>query len=259
MRTKIVAGNWKMNPNRETAVALVKSIADLYAASAKDIRSTIVICPPFLYLSECKDLLKSTPLLHLGAQNCHTETKGAYTGEISAEMLASVGAEYIIIGHSERRLYFGEDAQFLNGKVKACLSAGLTPIFCCGESLKEREAKNHFEVVESQIKEALFGMSPVDFPKIILAYEPVWAIGTGLTATPEQAQEMHHFIRNLIGQQYGTDLAEKVAILYGGSCNAANANELFSQPDVDGGLIGGASLKAADFLAIINAATQNMK
>lgn len=259
MRTKVVAGNWKMNTTLEAASALVKDIAERYTQHKDPLQTKIILCPPFLYIPGCKEILRDLPALHIGAQNCHNETKGAYTGEISAEMLASAGAEYIIIGHSERRMYFGETSALLKKKVQACLAAGLTPIFCCGEQLQERESGNHFAVVGAQITEALLDLEQQDFKKIILAYEPVWAIGTGLTASPAQAQEMHQFIRNLTGKTFGAAVAEETIILYGGSCNAANAEELFSQKDVDGGLIGGASLKGGDFFTIIKAAHQTMQ
>jgi triosephosphate isomerase (TIM) len=259
MREKIVAGNWKMNNDLTSGLKLTSEIIEL--TTHDEILKNqpglkIIICPPFILLPGCAEILKDNPSICLGAQNCHSEEKGAYTGEVSTIMLKSAGAEYVIIGHSERRMYFLEDNIFLNNKTKAALKAGLTPIFCCGEVLKERESGDQFKTVETQIRESIFSFSKEEFSKIIIAYEPVWAIGTGVTATKEQAQEMHAYIRELISKQYGTTIAENAIILYGGSCNAANASELFSQPDVDGGLIGGASLKAADFIEIAHAAAK---
>jgi triosephosphate isomerase (TIM) len=259
MRKKIVAGNWKMNNDLTSGLKLVSEITEL-AAHDEFLKNQpgikMIICPPFMLLPGCAEILKNNSLIHLGAQNCHSEEKGAYTGEVSAIMLQSAGAEYVIIGHSERRMYFLEDYIFLNNKTKAALKTGLTPIFCCGEVLKERNSGLQFKIVETQLRESIFSFSREEFSKIIIAYEPVWAIGTGVTATKEQAQEMHAYIRELISRQYGNDVAENAIILYGGSCNAANAGELFSQPDVDGGLIGGASLKAADFIEIARAAAK---
>lgn len=255
MRKKLVAGNWKMNNDRDGALALITDIVKRYRGFENEINAGVVLCPPFLYLQTCVELLKDLPGLKTGAQNCHSEAKGAFTGEVSAPMLAALGVSHVIIGHSERRMYFGEDAAFLKAKVIAALAAGLTPIFCCGEVREERESGRHFDVVEHQLTASLFGLSSADFQRIIIAYEPVWAIGTGLTATRQQAQEMHQFIRSLVNVKY-SKLAEETIVLYGGSCNAANAAELFSQPDVDGGLIGGASLKADDFMEIIKAASQ---
>ncbi len=254
MRRKIVAGNWKMNNTPDAARALITELSAHYRTRQHEIDADIVLCPPFLYVQTCSELLTALPGIKTGAQNCHSEISGAFTGEVSAAMLAAAGASHVIIGHSERRAYFNEDPDFLKAKVVAALTAGLTPIFCCGEIKAERESARHFEIVAHQLTASLFGLSASDFKKVIIAYEPVWAIGTGLTATPEQAQEMHHFIRNLIKAKYG-DLAEQSIILYGGSCNASNAAVLFSQTDVDGGLIGGASLKAHDFMEIIMAAS----
>ena len=189
----------------------------------------------------------------VGAENCADKASGAYTGEVSAEMVASTGAKYVILGHSERRAYYGETVAILEEKVKLALANGLTPIFCIGEVLEEREAGKHFEVVDAQIKESLFDLSAEDFGKIVLAYEPVWAIGTGKTASPEQAQEIHAFIRSIVANKYGKEIADNTSILYGGSCKPSNAKELFSNPDVDGGLIGGAALKVSDFKGIIDA------
>ncbi len=254
MRQKIVAGNWKMNQTIDTAGTLLNEIVALHAQLEHSSKVTTVICPPYLVIPSCAQLLSGKDGIFCGAQNCHNEDKGAYTGEISAEMIATAGSQYVILGHSERRMYFKEDAIFLKKKVQACLSHNLIPIFCCGEIQAERESGKHQEVVEAQIREALFSFTADEMLMLVIAYEPVWAIGTGLTASPAQAQEMHHFIRSILQKQYGSAVAEAIPILYGGSCNAANAEELFSQADVDGGLIGGASLKSADFIAIISAA-----
>lgn len=247
-RTQIVAGNWKMNKSYQEGRDLVKSIVEKLQPSD----TKVIMCTPFIHLNSVAASIKDISNLHLGAQNCHQAASGAYTGEISAAMLQSVGAEYVIIGHSERRKYFGESDELLAEKVQAVLGAGLLPIFCCGEELGIREAGTQNELVAKQLEAALFGLSEEDFAKVVIAYEPVWAIGTGKTATPEQAQEMHAHIRSLIAGKYGDERADLTTILYGGSAKPHNAKELFSQPDVDGGLIGGASLKADDFVAIVN-------
>lgn len=212
-----------------------------------------IVIPPFVYISEAKHILNKSSF-KVGAQNCHQEESGAFTGEVSAEMLQSVGCDYVLVGHSERRQYNNEDTELLKKKTHAALEAGLTPIFCVGESLEERKGNKHFQVIESQIKDSLFSLDQNAFDKLILAYEPVWAIGTGETASPEQAQEIHNFIRKTISDKYGEESASIMRILYGGSCKPMNAKELFSKEDVDGGLIGGASLKSEDFLAIVSAA-----
>ncbi len=248
MRTKIVAGNWKMNKSFEEAEDLLFEIAEL-AENDPVTKATVVVCPSFPYLELAGDILEEFNI-GIGAQNCYPEDSGAFTGEVSAAMLSSFNTNFCIVGHSERRSYFHEDHAFLARKVKALLKHDLIPIFCCGEVLQERESGKHFEVVEKQLQESIFDLSADDFSSIVIAYEPVWAIGTGLTASPEQAQEMHAFIRACIARKYDETLADDTTILYGGSCNASNAAELFRQPDVDGGLIGGASLKAADFWQI---------
>ena len=250
MRKQIVAGNWKMNKTFQEADELVNSILEYVKKG--DGTAEVVICPPSLYLELASDQANETTLM-IGAQNVSCNESGAYTGEISAPMLASMGIDYCIIGHSERRKYFNESNEMLSGKVEMVLKHNIAPIFCCGELLPEREKGNHFEVVKEQIEKALFHLSKDDFSKIVLAYEPVWAIGTGVTASSAQAQEMHLYIRELVKGKYGEHVAEETTILYGGSCNAKNANELFSNPDVDGGLIGGASLKAGDFIQIVQA------
>lgn len=255
MRQKIVAGNWKMNKTMPEAIELTASLHDELANIALPAHVKIVLCPPLLYLEKIKNILRllDNSTIGIGAQNCHQADSGAYTGEVSAAMLVSVETQYVILGHSERRTYFGEDNALLNAKTLAALRQGLKVIFCCGENLSEREAEQHTAVVNQQLREGLFELNPEQWQQIIIAYEPVWAIGTGKTATPQQAQAMHNHIRQLIAAQYGNDLAQQTPILYGGSCNAANADELFSCPDIDGGLIGGASLKAKDFTAIIQA------
>ena len=248
MRRNIVAGNWKMNKNFQEADDLINDISDLLDnAKLGDI--DLIVCSPFPYLELVADSSIEKGF-SVGAQNVSEHEKGAYTGEISAEMLASMEVGYCIIGHSERRMYFKETNQQLAKKAENLLENDIFPIYCCGESLSEREAGNHFEVVKQQIEEGIFGFDVDDFSNIVIAYEPVWAIGTGKTATTEQAQEMHAYIRSLIEGKYGKEVAENTSILYGGSCNAKNAKELFANPDVDGGLIGGASLIAEDFIKI---------
>lgn len=250
MKRKIVAGNWKMNTSLQQGIALASEINTLVTEKVHN-DVVVIIAPPFIHLSEINKIVDKKKI-STAAQNCASEPKGAFTGEISAEMIKSTGAGYVIIGHSERRTYFKEDNKTLNRKINLALENELTPIFCCGEQLNEREAGKYFDVVTQQIKEALFVLSEDDFRKIIIAYEPVWAIGTGKTATSEQAQEMHKFIRKIITNKFGNEIAQDTSILYGGSCNPSNAKELFANPDVDGGLIGGASLKAQDFVDIIN-------
>jgi triosephosphate isomerase len=250
MRKKIVAGNWKMNKTYQEGLALASEIANMLQDEGSG-TVEVVVSPPFPYLQAISKLLQGNPQLHLAAQNCHHKESGAFTGEVSAAMLQSVGCEYVILGHSERRQYFREDNQLLEQKVKAAINQGLIPIFCVGESLEERELDNHFKVIAGQLQEGVFHLSNEDFAKVVIAYEPVWAIGTGKTATSEQAQEVHAYIREQIARHYDAEAATNTTILYGGSCNPGNARELFSQPDVDGGLIGGASLKARDFVDIV--------
>ncbi|GHV09592.1 triosephosphate isomerase [Bacteroidia bacterium] len=250
MRKNIVAGNWKMNKNLQEGVALAKELQA--ALSGKKTNCDVVICTPFIHLATVNGVIDGKTV-KLGAENCADKASGAYTGEVSAEMVASTGAKYVILGHSERRAYYGETNAILKEKVKLALANNLIPIFCIGEVLAEREAGKQNTVVKSQIEEGLFDLSAADFGKIVLAYEPVWAIGTGKTATAEQAQEMHAFIRQTLAAKYGATVANETSILYGGSANAGNAKELFSNPDVDGGLIGGASLEVAKFLPIVEA------
>ena len=250
MRKNIVAGNWKMNKNLQEGVALATELNE--ALKGKTVNCDVVIGTPFIHLASVVNAV-DTSKIGVAAQNCADKASGAYTGEVSAEMIASTGAGYVILGHSERRAYYHETAEMLKEKVLLALANGLTPIFCIGEVLAEREAEKHFDVVKSQIEASLFDLSPEDFGKIVLAYEPVWAIGTGKTATAGQAQEMHAFIRRTLAAKYGQEIADNTSILYGGSANASNAKELFSNPDVDGGLIGGASLGVDKFMPIIEA------
>ncbi|MFW6044044.1 MAG: triose-phosphate isomerase [Marinilabiliaceae bacterium] len=250
MRQNIVAGNWKMNKTLQEGVELASELQKKLQANKPNCR--VIIGTPFIHLSEiCKTV--DQDLIGVSAQNCADHESGAYTGEVSAPMVKSTGARYVIIGHSERRTLFHEGDAMLKTKTDLALQNNLTPIFCIGEVLQEREGDRHFEVVKKQVQDALFHLSADDFKKIILAYEPVWAIGTGKTATPGQAQEMHAFIRKIVAEKYGKDVANDTSILYGGSCKPSNAGELFANPDVDGGLIGGASLKVEDFSGIIAA------
>jgi len=248
MRKNIVAGNWKMNKTLQEGIALAKDLNE--ALKQKTVNCDVVICTPFIHLASVAAEIDQTKL-GLGAENCADKKSGAYTGEVSAAMVASTGAKYVILGHSERRQYYGETSEILKEKVALALENNLTPIFCIGEVLAEREAEKHFEVVNTQLKEALFDLSAEDFSKIVIAYEPVWAIGTGKTASSDQAQEIHAVIRQTIAEKYGKEVAENTSILYGGSCKASNAQELFAKPDVDGGLIGGAALTVEDFMGII--------
>jgi triosephosphate isomerase len=251
MRKKIVAGNWKMNTTPAEGVKLAKEVSELYASTGNR-EVNVVLGVPFTHISEVVKAVDPA-LIAVSAQNSAAEEKGAYTGEVSAEMVKASGCAYVILGHSERRAYYHETSAILATKTKLALKNGLTPIFCIGEVLAEREADIHFSVVKTQIEESLFDLSAADFGKIVLAYEPVWAIGTGKTASSAQAQEMHKFIRETLAAKYGQEVADETSILYGGSCKASNAPELFANPDVDGGLIGGASLVASEFLGIVNA------
>lgn len=253
MRKKIVAGNWKMNKTLNEALALASEIAGMVNDEARS-DTVVVLCTPFPYLVPVLRVLGDGSSIAVGAQNCSQHEWGAYTGETSALMLASLKAHYVIIGHSERRQYFGEDGPLLAAKVDAVLRSGLTPIFCCGEPLEVREKGGHQDLVREQVKASLFHLDSTEIKKVVIAYEPVWAIGTGKTATAAQAQEMHAFIRGQLKAKYGDTIASDISILYGGSVNAGNARELFSCPDVDGGLVGGASLKSREFVEIIKAA-----
>jgi triosephosphate isomerase len=250
MRRNIVAGNWKMNKTLQEGLELAKELNG--ALAGKTVNCDVVICTPYIHLASVCAAVDSK-LVGVGAENCADHLSGAYTGEISAPMVASTGAKYVILGHSERRAYYGETNATLKVKTGLALENGLTPIFCVGEVLAERENGTYFDVVKTQLQEALFELSAEDFGKIIIAYEPVWAIGTGKTATPAQAQEIHAFIRQTIADKYGKEVADNTSILYGGSCNASNAKELFANPDVDGGLIGGAALKVETFMPIVEA------
>ena len=250
MRKKIVAGNWKMNKNLQEGIALATELNDILKADKPN--CDVVICTPFIHLASVAGIIDQS-VIGLGAENCADKASGAYTGEVSAEMVKSTGAGYVILGHSERRAYYGETAEILKEKINLALANGLKVIFCIGEVLEERESGKQNEVVEAQLAGSLFDLTAEQFANIILAYEPVWAIGTGKTATAEQAEEMHAFIRGVIAGKFGAEAAENVSILYGGSCKPSNAKEIFSKENVDGGLIGGAALKAADFKGIIAA------
>ena len=250
MRKKIVAGNWKMNLNLQEGIALAKEINE--AMTAEKPNCDVVICTPFIHLASVAQVLNAD-LVGLGAENCADKEKGAFTGEVSAEMVKSTGAQYVILGHSERRQYYGETAEILKEKVQLALKHGLKVIFCCGETLEEREANNQNAVVKAELDGSVFNLTAEEWKNIVLAYEPIWAIGTGKTATSDQAEEMLCYIRSTVAEKYGKEVAEETSILYGGSCKASNAPELFSKPNIDGGLIGGASLKAADFKGIIDA------
>ena len=250
MRKKIVAGNWKMNMNLQEGVALAKELNEVLTAEKPN--CDVVICTPFIHLATVAQFLNQD-VIGLGAENCADKVKGAYTGEVSAEMVKSTGAQYVILGHSERREYYKETPEILKEKVQLALANGLKVIFCIGESLEEREANKQNEVVKAELEGSVFNLSAEDFAKIIIAYEPIWAIGTGKTATAEQAEEIHAYIRSCVADKYGAKVADETSILYGGSCKASNAPELFAKPDIDGGLIGGASLKCADFKGIIDA------
>lgn len=250
MRKKIVAGNWKMNLNLQEGIALAKEINE--AMTAEKPNCDVVICTPFIHLASVAQVLNAD-LVGLGAENCADKEKGAFTGEVSAEMVKSTGAQYVILGHSERRQYYGETAEILKEKVQLALKHGLKVIFCCGETLEERESNRQNAVVKAELDGSVFNLTAEEWKNIVLAYEPIWAIGTGKTATSDQAEEMLCYIRSIVAEKYGKEVAEETSILYGGSCKASNAPELFSKPNIDGGLIGGASLKAADFKGIIDA------
>lgn len=250
MRKNIVAGNWKMNTTLQEGVKLATEVND--ALKSRTPNCDVIICVPFTHLASVKAVIDDSKL-GLGAENCADKAKGAFTGEVSGAMVASTGAKYVILGHSERRQYYHETSEILKEKVALAFENSLTPIFCIGEVLEERENGTYFDVVKKQVEDALFHLSADDFKKIILAYEPVWAIGTGKTATADQAEEIHAFIRKTIADKYGNDVAEEISILYGGSCKPSNAKEIFSKTNVDGGLIGGAALKAEDFMGIVDA------
>ena len=250
MRKKIVAGNWKMNLNLQEGVALAKELNTMLAADKPN--CDVVICTPFIHLATVAGELDAN-VIGLGAENCADKVSGAYTGEVSAAMVKSTGAQYVILGHSERRAYYGETAEILKEKTNLALENGLKVIFCIGEVLEERESGKQNEVVKAQLEGSLFDLTAEQYKNIILAYEPVWAIGTGKTATADQAEEMHAFIRSVIAEKFGNEAAEETSILYDGSCKPSNAKEIFAKANVDGGLIGGAALKVADFKGIIDA------
>ena len=250
MRKNIVAGNWKCNTNLQEGVELAKKV-DALVASEVTADVVVILGVPFTHLAKTVESV-NTVRIGVAAQNCATEAKGAFTGEVSAEMIKSTGASYVIIGHSERREYYAETSETMNKKIALALANGLTPICCCGEHLQIREAGTQIAFVKNQLEETVLKLSPDDFKKLIIAYEPFWAIGTGKTATSEQAQEMHAFIRSIVAEKFGSEIAESISIIYGGSCNEKNAKELFANKDIDGGLIGGASLKAESFIQIIN-------
>ncbi|UII22104.1 triose-phosphate isomerase [Fulvivirga ligni] len=250
MRQKIVAGNWKMNNTLDEGLKLTSEIVNMVSDEVNtDVK--VILAPPFVYLTQVKGLIKDADKISLSAQNCNDNESGAYTGEVAASMLASIGTEYVILGHSERREYFEETNEQLAKKIDLALKNNLKPIFCCGESLEVRENGLFKEFVSNQIEESLFHLGEDELKKVVIAYEPIWAIGTGKTASTEQAQEMHASIRELLAERYGAEIAEEISILYGGSCKPGNAPELFACKDVDGGLIGGASLKSRDFVDII--------
>ena len=248
MRKKIVAGNWKMNKNLQEGVALAKELTEV----VKNPNCGVIICTPFIHLASVAEIVKDSAI-ELGAENCADKEKGAYTGEVSAEMVKSTGAQWVILGHSERREYYNETPEILKEKVQLALANGLKVLFCIGETLEEREANKQNEVVKAELAGSVFNLSAEEWKNIVIAYEPIWAIGTGKTATSEQAEEIHAYIRSCVAEVYGQEVADDTTILYGGSCKASNAPELFAKPDIDGGLIGGASLKAADFKGIIDA------
>ena len=246
-RVSLIAGNWKMNNTVEESVELVNSlkqrVSDVYGRE-------VLVCPPFVSLVVVKELLKNSNV-KLGAQNMHFEKSGAFTGEISAGMLKSVGCEYVIVGHSERRQFFGDTDESVNKKMKAAFASGIVPIVCVGETLAQRESNEMFSVIERQVRKGLDGLTPEQAKKVVIAYEPVWAIGTGKTATPQQAEEVHALIRKIFSQMYGADAADAIRILYGGSVKSDNVSEIMKQPDIDGALVGGASLKADEFAKIV--------
>lgn len=250
MAKKIVAGNWKMNKNLQEGIELAKGLNEALAADKPN--CDVIICTPFIHLAKVSEIIDHK-VIGIGAENCADKASGAYTGEVSAEMVKSTGAEYVILGHSERREYYNETPEILKEKVELALANGLKVIFCIGESLAQREANEQNAVVKAELEGSVFHLSAEQFKNIVIAYEPIWAIGTGKTATAEQAEEIHAYIRSVVAEKYGKEIADETSILYGGSCKASNAPELFAKPDIDGGLIGGASLKVADFKGIIDA------
>ena len=252
MRKKIVAGNWKMNGLLNNGKELVSEIINMYSSEIQN-EAELVIIPPYPIIYPIKQLVNKHPFMKIGAQNCHQENRGAFTGEVSCELLQSIGVDYVIVGHSERREYFSEDDELLAEKIEKVIQHNMKVIYCCGEKISAREEKIQEKVVGKQIKEALFGFSSEEIQRVVIAYEPVWAIGTGKNANGQQIQEMHKFIRSLLSERYSLEIANNITILYGGSVKPENAYETFQQVDVDGGLIGGASLKSRDFVNIIKA------
>ncbi len=253
-RKKIIAGNWKMNATKDEAVSLVNTILDKYDEYNLSDNKIVIVAPPFPYIHYCSGVaFPEYPFMFAAAQNCSEHEQGAYTGEVSAKIIASLDVKYVIIGHSERRQYFNETDEILFQKIKQVQLQDLIPIFCCGEPLEIREKNEHFIFIKAQLENCIFHLKENDFKNIVIAYEPIWAIGTGVTASREQAQEVHAFIRNEIAAKYNNDIAEQISILYGGSVNAKNAAELFACKDIDGGLVGGASMKAGEFATIIKA------
>lgn len=250
MRRKIVAGNWKMNTTVAEGVELAKAVVAIKNEAKAGVE--LILGTPFTHLTSVIEAVKGTDIA-VAAQNCADHEKGAYTGEVSAAMLSTIGVKYVILGHSERRQYYGETSETLNAKMALCYANGMAPIYCIGENLSEREANKHFDVCRKQIEEVVFNLTPEQFSSLVIAYEPVWAIGTGKTATADQAEEIHEFVRKVLAEKFGEEAAQNTPILYGGSCKPSNAAEIFSKKDVDGGLIGGASLKADDFLGIAKA------
>ena len=253
MRKKIIAGNWKMNADKNEAVSLVNGLSEKYPELNLSEDKIVVIAPPFPYIHYISSMFAKHPYVFAGAQNCSEYEKGAYTGEVSSKIIASLDVKYVIIGHSERRQYFHETDEMLLQKIKRALQEKLIPIFCCGESLETREAGDHFSFIKKQLENCVFNLTEEEFCQLVIAYEPIWAIGTGKTASPEQAQEVHQFIRQQIKEKYNDAIAEQTSILYGGSVTAKNASELFASKDIDGGLVGGASLKVDEFVNIIKA------
>jgi triosephosphate isomerase (TIM) len=249
MRKKIVAGNWKMNLDYQEGLSLFSEVINMVHDEITG-KQQVVVCSPFIHLHSLAQLAKGYNKVAVGAQNAHQAESGAYTGEVSAKMIHSTGTEYVILGHSERRQFFGESNELLAKKTDTALKNSLKPIFCIGETLQQREANQHFDIIKQQLEEGVFHLDATHFSQLVLAYEPVWAIGTGVTASSAQAQEIHLFIRNEIASKYGQEIANNTTILYGGSANPKNAADLFAQPDIDGGLIGGASLKSRDFVDI---------
>jgi triosephosphate isomerase len=253
MRKKIIAGNWKMNADKNEAVSLVNGMLEKYEEYHLSENKLVVIASPFPYIHYCSSMFAKYPFMYAAAQNCSEYEEGAYTGEVSAKIIASLDVKYVIIGHSERRQYFSETDDILLEKIKQAQKQNLVPIFCCGETLEIREKKEHFDYIKSQLEICIFQLEKNDIEKLVIAYEPIWAIGTGKTASPAQAQEVHAYIRQQLSSKFNKEIADNISILYGGSVNAKNATDLFSCEDIDGGLVGGASLKAGEFAEIIKA------